>query len=246
MQLERQATVRWKFEPIGAAAAIASFSKDELEFYEAVEGNCGLKTRRLLPYLVTYLRARDWTEPYLRAQFNIGSFGIGGAKVLVGLPPVPYSDLNQLATSELVIVPHISSRGPNGFWIIERGEKHPLMLAVSQLIVYGLFDEGGQPAFYYLVDLNSDGYPPDSGTPRGVELFTAETPAKEWANDSVVVGEPALTVRVLKPWELLRCLSSVDVTLINMTSFAVTQSGAMALGIKDRASDQELLAALAG
>jgi hypothetical protein len=245
LKLQSQKIVRWNFVPIGAAAAVVSFSKDELEFYEAVDWDCGLKTRKLFPYLVSYLRARGWTNPYLRAQFNPSSFGIGGAKLLVGHPPVPYSDLNQLATSELVIVPHISSRGPNGFWRIERGEKHHLMLAVSQLRVYGLFSEDGQPAFNFLIDQNIDGYPPDSCTARGVDLFTSEATARDWANDCVEDGEPALSVKEMTARELLRCLSSVDVALINMMDFAVTHRGAVALGIKDIAPDQDLLAALA-
>lgn len=247
LALEEQKVIRWTFTPFADAGLLEPLSKDEQELSDAVIRRCGQKTRKLLPHLLAYFRqAGGWTKPYLRTNFKKSFFGIGGMKVLVGQPPVPLGLLDHLATSALLIAPHISARGPNGLWRIERGEMHPLLLAASELRVYGLFGDGGQPAFYFLSGVNSDGDSPDADTARGVDLFTSEAAASDWAEQGQEDGEPALSVRALNARELLCLLSSVDVAFIDLMDFAVTRRGVIALGGGVSTSDQELLAALAG
>lgn len=247
LTLEDQRIIRWKFVPFGVTTSVKLMSKDELELSRVVDFNCGLKTRRLLPHLMQYLReAGGWTKPCLRAKFDITKFGIGGAKVLVGRPAVPVYELDSLATSELLVVPHASARGPNGVWIIERGARHPLVLAVGQLRAWGLFGEDGQPSFAYLLSHLCEAETVDYSTAREIDLFTSSGAANRFANEIRDVGDPLMSARELSPRELLSCLSRVDVAAINNTDYAVTRRGRVSLGCIAIASTQELLQALAG
>jgi hypothetical protein len=148
LSLEDQKVIQWKFVPIGANVNIEPLSEDEQELSQVVNRNCGQKTQQLLPHLIAYLRiAGGWAKPYLRAKFDRSMFGIGGSKILVGHPVVPVYLLDSLATSELLIIPHIAATRPNGIWHIERGEQHPLVLAASKLAIWCLTNDEGHPDF---------------------------------------------------------------------------------------------------
>lgn len=154
--------------------------------------------------------------------------------------------LDDLATSELLIVPHLSSRGPNGIWTIERGENHPLVLAADKLQVYALFEQDGHPDFYCRVSINGNAGLCDSDSAKGIDLFTSLRAAREWIKQVVEDGEPCLIAKLLTPHELLSCLSRVDIPSIDLVDFAMTQRGKVALGHDKIAATKEVLQALAG
>ncbi|HOE41833.1 MAG TPA: hypothetical protein PLB25_09430 [Rhodoferax sp.] len=245
LELEDRQIIRWKFTSMGVAPDVGLLSKDELELSEVVDRYCGRKTRLLLPHLIAYLRQNGgWTKPYLRANFNKAMIGIGGTKVLVGRPTVPIRLLDSLPTSALLIVPHMSASGPNGIWTIERGEHHPLVLAASKLRVHALFEQDGQPEFYCRASINGDAGLCDSDSAKGIDLFTSLRAARKWIKQGVEDGEPCLIAKLLTPHELLSCLSRVDIASINLTDFAMTQRGKVALGHDKIAATNEALQAL--
>lgn len=247
IELEQREIIRWTFTPMGAAPAVGLLSPDELELTQAVQWSCGRQTRLLLPHLVTYWRqCGGWTKPFLRANFNKAMMGIGGAKVLVGRPVVPVGLLDDLTTSELLIVPHLSARGPNGVWRIERGEQHPMALDWSKLRVYALFGADAQPDFYRRADAGHIGGQSDSNSAHGIDLFTSLYSARDWNQQGVDDGQSNLVARMLSPRELLSCLSRVDLASINLTDFSMTRRGQVALGHIKVTTTPEVLQALAG
>jgi hypothetical protein len=83
------------------------------------------------PFAITILAADgvpDWDD---KTQFRYG-----GAEVFVGRPRVRLSCLDELACSELAIAPRISRRGPNGVWMINRGEQHALEQLFTDRFAY--------------------------------------------------------------------------------------------------------------
>jgi hypothetical protein len=53
----------------------------------------------------------------------------------------------ELAThARIVIAPHISRRGPNALWEIERGDAHPLEVAFADREYYVLCDTNEKPS----------------------------------------------------------------------------------------------------
>ena len=61
-------------------------------------------------------------------------------------PSLDIGMLDKVATSALVIVPHKTTRGPNGLWIIRRGPQHPLVKFFAPLSIYVAVAEDGFPS----------------------------------------------------------------------------------------------------
>ena len=160
----------------------------------------------------------------------------------VGHPAVPIAMLDSVTTSELLIVPHISKGGPNGIWHIERGDRHPLVLAASQWATWCHVNDDGQPSFFCTP--GHDVLHIDSHSAHGADLFTSIDGATAFADHINEDNEPKLAVKSLTTRELLSCLSRVDIACINQANFAVNHRGQSALGCKKIASTPELLQAL--
>ena len=241
LHLRELEIIRWTFAPFGNQAGLDPLSADEQAFSDLVNGYCGTKTRRLVPQVIAYLRTMGWSKPYLRSEFTKTCFAIGGAKVLMGRPVVPVHELDWLTTSDLLLVPHISSVGPNGIWHIERGERHPFVLAAAKLQVWTLCRANGHPDFYF--HLRKDD-PVDSNSARGVDLFTSLAGALEWIDETREDGEPPLNPMGLNARELLSCLARADVASIDRKDYAVSSRGSVALDGADTAASANLLQAL--
>jgi hypothetical protein len=241
--LEHQQIIRWTFTAFKPAVSLGPLSDDEeaLSYPMLVHG--GPKGLALLHHLIDYLRhAGGWTKPYLRAGATKNRLRIGGAMVLIGRTQVPFDELDSLTTSELLIVPYLCAKGPNGVWQIERGDMHPLVLAVAHLKVCTLAGQDGQPDFY--IHLGKDDHI-EASSARGVDLFTTLQAAQDWVNQCKADGEPELDILELEPRELLSCLARADVVSIDLKDYAVSQRGKVALGCSSTADTQTLLQALA-
>ena len=244
LTLYDQQLIRWQFVPLGEIDPIGTLSEDELELSKAVQFHCGKITRALLPHLITHFRQPTaWTKPYLRSGIKKTQFRIGGTKVLVGRPAVPVQELDWLTTSELLIVPHQSARGPNGIWRIERGDKHPLLIATGKLPAWTLANSTGQPDFSYHL---AEGDPINSSSARGIDLFTSLAGAQDWIDQVCEECDAVLSPKELTGRELLSCLARADVAAIDRRDYAVSHRGKVALGCSEMADSGSLLDALAG
>jgi hypothetical protein len=241
LYLREREIIRWTFTPFGDQAGLDPLSDDEQAFSDIVHAYCGTKTRGLVPHVIAYLRTMEWSKPYLRSEFSMTCFGIGGAKVFMGRPVVPVHELEWLTTSDLLLVPHISAAGPNGIWHIERGEWHPFVLVAAKLKVWTLCGADGQPDFYYHLCKDD---PVDFSSARGVDLFTSLAGAQEWLDESREDGDPVLNPMVLTARELLSCLARADVAAIDRMDYAVSHRGMVALGGTDTVASAHLLQAL--
>ncbi len=247
LALEQQQIIRSTFFAFNATVDLGPLRQEEQALSYPMLLHGGTKGLALLPHLIGYLRqAGGWSKPYLRAATSKNYVGVGGALVFMGNAPIPIEELGSLATSTLLIVPHLSAHGPNGLWRFERGDLHPLVLAAKPLRVWALFGDNGEPDFYHRADVDGEIGASDFTSAVGVDLFTTLAAAQKWADESDDESEELLTARVLSPMEVLSCLSRVDVASIDMCDFAVTPRGMTALGITEVASTQVLLAALAG
>lgn len=140
----------------------------------------GQKTQALLPAVLDALKVH---EPHGEWTFG-GTISrnvrkIGGTLVLMGRPDVPMHLLNErLGVRQLMVVPHISARGPNGIWLLRHGPKSPIVSALT-----------GKRAYY----LNCDGRPlifewdPEGGQSyirhvKTIELFTNKRAANRAAS----------------------------------------------------------------
>ena len=242
-EMEAQNLICWEFIPLALLEQANPQGDDESELLRLAEGR-GAKTQKLLPYLLWFIHNPiRWPAPQLRSNFDKNEFQLGGSMVLVGCPYVPLYLLDTLSTSELILMPHITSRGPNGIWSIRRGEKHPLVIASTGAVGYFLTDEG-QPDLFTMSSrprsINTNA--PSWACAHGLELFTTKCKATECAIRIREEEGRILNVTESRDYDLFRLLSHLDCAVIDEEDFAITTIGSCVLGGLNVKSTSEISA----
>jgi hypothetical protein len=202
----------------------------------------GQKTQKLLPYLLSYFRQRGgWPKPRLRSGFEKTEFNIGSAKVLMGRPLLPIGQLDSITLAELILVPHISARGPNGFWTIRRGPNHPLELEVQRLSVYHLIDEDGEPPIFNMLSHWDWPGVSNHALAKGLDLFSNKRKAVTCAKTLLRDSEGEFRAVQAKRGELLNILAHLDVVFLDGDGIALTHKGAIALEDEAPKSSREIV-----
>lgn len=185
--------IRWSFHPLGERVRpLESIDDPDEREYEAsnrrwLRSNAGRKSQDVLDYLEPFLDDRavpKTTE--LRPRYP-KRWQCGDAEILVGRPWVSPRELWSLDRARVIVCPHLSSRGPNGFWVIERDDRHPIVMAVQNALArtpvyYVTTDEGGaiEPAWGI------------TGTPilaRRIDLFRSPEAAQAYIESWMEVHE---------------------------------------------------------
>lgn len=106
-----------------------------------------------------------------------------------------------------MLVPHLTARGPNRAWVIERGPNHPLIQAADQRVAFVLANSG-----FPIETVTSDS---GWGWEPFLELFSSHTAAKAhatWLNEADAEDgeelEPAYVME-LSGEALLECIARV-------------------------------------
>jgi hypothetical protein len=92
--------------------------------------NCssvGSASKKLLPYLLAYARFTGKPQEKWRVEYQT-RLDYGRTVFFLGVAPSLH-DLDETGINEVVVMPHMSMRGPNGLWVIKRGLQHPLVRA---------------------------------------------------------------------------------------------------------------------
>lgn len=93
-------------------------------------------------YLCPQVPGRFWKQEYSdKTAIKIGGYLVRSGKA----PSLYISILDRVETSSLVLVPHKTTRGPNGLWIIRRGPEHPLVKFFEGLSMYVAVANDGFP-----------------------------------------------------------------------------------------------------
>lgn len=183
VELKAQGLIDWQFTPLSALTLSPPELEDEV-YFERLMSRGGVKTRKLFPYLLAYFKQQTLQSGIvLRHSYDKIRYAVNGAQAFVGSPIVKIKLLDEITTSELVIMPHISARGPNGVWSIRRGANHPLTLAFTNISGYCYKDdEQGKPL---ILTLSKRELRPDWACARVVELFSSVAEAKVYAKNLI-------------------------------------------------------------
>lgn len=111
-------------------------------FFEKIAEWCGKRTQVAIPYVIEWFTNNNRCDLWHKNYNESRHFKIGGAKVLVGRPCIDLTLLDSLSCSSVVVVPHLSRRGPNGLWILSRGTNHPVNKKFASCKAYYLTYEG--------------------------------------------------------------------------------------------------------
>lgn len=245
-------SIRWSFHPIdreGTGVGIARTQRPadayETEDWDFAVNNLGRKSRELYEFLISFL---DQSEDMELTELETGSrdpWRFGDAVILVGRPAVPLWELDSPDCARLMICPHLSVRGPNGIWVIERGDAHPLLVHTRQALER-------QPVYY----VTTEGESPEvaaGGTgarrcARVVDLFTsvdeAEKEVEFWKDQ-----DPELqpVIRTIDARRLLSEIAAADVIHVNGEPVALSWLGSRCMNdgtIVNRTARTEVLKAL--
>ena len=157
------------------------------------------------------MRIMQTHEPNGKWRYSDGSELICGGSLIYHGYPIPNIEAfdSLIPIRQLVLVPHLSSRGPNGAWLIRRGPNHKDIVELSK-----------KHAFAIGTDLRQRSYTSDHPY-ESLELFSSMEDALEAARDCSYSESPL----ELNGDQILRLICQADVVEINHTIHIVSSWG---------------------
>lgn len=198
--------LEWEFVEI-TEASLAPIAKSDIRG-EAYLFRCwtmwGKATQRLVPAALRLMREREPHGAWRELDRTRNSIKCGGTALYLGRPRLPVHRLDgDLSVRQIALAPHISAKGPNGFWLIRRGPKHPDLAALKGRFAFHLRDEETPCVMNSSNDNDRDA--------TVLELFTtkasATMEANQWNEDSEL---PPLIVAKASNAELLELTGLCD------------------------------------
>lgn len=195
--------------------------------------NLGKKSQELMAPLFRLMQKQEpWGE---WDAISNGELHCGSSVVRIGRPHLEFSCFeNDLTKFQLLLVPHLSARGPNGAWLLKRGSEHPDTKALANRRVFAVFSSGLPDVIYMCV-----GY---SAT-RTIELYGSHQEAENAMLGWEPEPEDEMTVGEVSGVEVLRLLAITDTIQVGSDELALTWRGARYLE-KELATKAEVFAIL--
>lgn len=222
----------WRFLPLSNIPTDWTPKHErEARVYEWLAEQSATK-RKLAPVVLSFVRL-------IAAERSVGSpIGVsGGGMVKVGGISVQAEQLSlgscsldELDCTGIAFIPALSTRGPNGFWLIERGPNHPLVKEFEDVQVWTHATPDGKFHVYSAAHAAANGFEEKSA--ETAEVFSNERVAQEWANqlyeddDQPDRDEWKLSPKSIRGREVLELLASIDVVMpYGFEEFALNARG---------------------
>lgn len=159
--------ITWSFTPLSAIEPKAAF--DVFECLEGLPKKCAALPAYLEGFAVKkYPAAPTSWEPYYDA------YAKGSLCIAMGFVP-NLSPLDNPGISAIAVMPSLSTRGPNGVWLLERGPNHWLNKVVVGKSIFAVKDGRGPLAL-----IVGDG----CHVSKSVALFRSKDDVAEYLDDS--------------------------------------------------------------
>ncbi|UVE47704.1 hypothetical protein KS461_10640 [Pseudomonas chlororaphis] len=146
VDMQRDGLWEWEFVEIEkqmlAPTPTEVVAEDEAYFTRCAP-MMGRKSRELIPAMIKLMREQEPSGSWSSADSSRSKFRCGSSEVHLGRPalPIDFFDYSPWVR-QLILIPHISARGPNGAWIIRRGPEHPDRKALAGKYAYYLMSSG--------------------------------------------------------------------------------------------------------
>lgn len=202
VSLKESGHIDWRFVPYEPRPVPEPQSGIEQHIVGLVEQRWGRHSRATFPFVWDYLKK---TLPFFTFEHvDQTELDCGGVHVSVGRPSGATDRLDELTTSRLALMPHLSRRGPNGIWEIRRGPNHPLEQAVAGVVWFVLTS----PNSVILPKTRARRWSSLGAT--GVELFATEELARGAAQKLARAASVRWTPKAVHGSSLLDLVSHVD------------------------------------
>lgn len=241
VDMQRDGLWEWEFVEIGKQM-LTPIPSEEVAEDERYLMRCasmmGRKSQELIPAIIKLMREQEPSGSWSSADSHRSKFRCGSSEVHLGRPalPIDFFDYSPWVR-QLILIPHISARGPNGAWIIRRGPEHPARKALVGKYAYYLMSSGHPDTITYCDHSKH-------WAPTAIELLETHEEAQDLAAqfaDEDDLEEPEIG-RAEGP-ELLALIGLVDIVEIGGKQLAMTYSGSSYLE-KERITFEDLVAAL--
>lgn len=170
--------VEWTFIPFDDLLTRPLAEAETLERDEALLRHAerwGKKSQHLVPAISRLMSTAEPDGLWDSSRHWHATLKCGSSHLFLGKPSVVTRYLTGHAdVRQLVLMPHISARGPNGAWIIRRGPQHPDVIAMADRYAFYPWDGTG-PAVVYFIGVDRSWH---DGT-RVLSLFSTREAADE-------------------------------------------------------------------
>lgn len=227
VDMQREGLWEWEFVEIGKHM-LAPIPSEEVVEDEQYLMRCssmmGRKSQELIPAIIKLMREQEPFSSWSSADSHRSKFRCGSSELHLGRPalPIDFFDYSPWVR-QLILIPHISARGPNGAWIIRRGPEHPDCKALEGKHAYYLMSSG-QPDTITYFDRSQH------WAPIAIELLESHKEAEHLAAqfiDEEDFEEPEIG-RAEGP-DLLSLIGLVDIVEIGGEQLAMTHAGSLYL-----------------
>lgn len=216
-------TFNWSFVPLESVTPVLPVVQTFEEHKMARTMRLRVKgkaNQALVPYLQGL--SRMWGNEHLTWDID-GRADIyqGGTQFFLASLWDP-SVLSDISVKRVVVVPHLSTRGPNGFWVVERGANHPLTKLFSNSKAWVVASSDGKPVVVGYGHVSSD------ECVSAVDLFSQASAAAEFAAESDEVCPFEDGPRRVVPFEgteLLNLLADFDMLTEGLPDTVFSEKG---------------------
>ena len=140
--------LKWSFVPLSQINPVFEPESANESYAFRFLGEKSEMKKKLMPLACGF--ARNWlgvdclSAPIERG-WDAPSFSTGGLCVQLEQLWPRYGLLDEINVSAMAYLPALSTRGPNGAWVIERGPNHPVVKMFERLKAWVLYHESGAP-----------------------------------------------------------------------------------------------------
>lgn len=234
LEQRKSGWLTWQFIPLSEVPFDSATSNEGDRVFERFAKQSAMK-RKLAPIVFSFARHLA-VERCVGAPLQAGSSLVGTGLVQAGGIRVQAEQLwlNAATFSEpdctaIAFIPALSTRGPNGFWLIERGPKHPVVEAFEGVSVWTHANRDGTPCLVTSA-AHVEGH--REAEAQTVDVFSSQEDAQEWADQLYEDDhEPdrdkwKLSPKLLRGGEVLELLACVDAVVARSgDEFALARRG---------------------
>ncbi|RII76597.1 hypothetical protein [Pseudomonas monteilii] len=194
------------------------------------------KNRELIPAVWRVATQTESGGVWSEAIGERATLRCGSTLIHIGTPTLTLQHFDSVKTRQLMLVPHSSSRGPRGIWLIRRGPKHPHVLGFKNRKIFYL----GKPGVPDLIRAEHE-----FGDVRIFEFFESFEQASATAEEMYTDASIPVVISHAQDEEIFELLARADVLEFQMAHTAVTDLGRSYLQQEKKGDDREWLVEIA-